>query len=370
MNETLSFDLPAEIKALDDEPEGTIQGFASTFGGSPDSYGDVIKRGAFAASLKEHEAAGTLPLMLWHHRNDQPVGRWTSFEETRKGLRATGRLTLGATGGRDAYAFVKDGAVNGLSIGFRTRAAKPRDDGSRVLTDIELLEVSLVGMPANASARLTQVRALDLSGDDPRAAVPFGDLPLAPRARPWSAGSAARRVRAATNSADEPTARYRRGFLWYDQNEADQFGSYKLPIADVIDGRLTAVPRALFAAAAVMQGGRGGVDIPDGDRAGVRRTISRYYAKMRREFDDPNLVAPWDRRSDEPILDYRDALAGCTSTRQFEALLRDAGWSRAEARRICAGGFDQAFQWDADGRVNEVIETLRRSSDRAKSIAS
>ena len=65
------------------------------------------------------------------------------------------------------------------------------------------------------------------------------------------------------------------------------FGSYKLPIADVIDGRLRAVPKAVFAAAGAMRGARGGVDIPDADRKGVIRHLEKYYAKM-------DLESPFD----------------------------------------------------------------------------
>jgi hypothetical protein len=60
-----------------------------------------------------------------------------------------------------------------------------------------------------------------------------------------------------------------------------------LLIADVIDGKLTAVPRGVMAAAAVMQGSRGGVDLPKGDIDRVKSHLAKYYAKM----DD---TPPWD----------------------------------------------------------------------------
>ena len=61
---------------------------------------------------------------------------------------------------------------------------------------------------------------------------------------------------------------------------SDEFGGYKLPIADVIDGELRAVPRAIFAAAGALRGARGGVDIPDSDRDSIIRNLERYYDKM------------------------------------------------------------------------------------------
>jgi len=78
------------------------------------------------------------------------------------------------------------------------------------------------------------------------------------------------RVRKWADAEEQPNARYRDAHVWYDAEEKDNFTAYKLPIADVIDGKLTAVPRAVMAAAAVMQGSRGGVDIPSKDEDRVR----------------------------------------------------------------------------------------------------
>ena len=76
--------------------------------------------------------------------------------------------------------------------------------------------------------------------------------------------------------------------VWYDKDHKDNFGAYKLLIADVVDGKLTAVPRGVMAAAAVMQGSRGGVDLPKDDIARVKSHLAKYYAKM-------GETAPWDR---------------------------------------------------------------------------
>jgi len=113
--------------------------------------------------------------------------------------------------------------------------------------------------------------------------VRFQDLPLADRERSWDRDAAEARVRRWAKAEDEPTARYRKAFLWYDGDKADQFTAYKLPIADVIDGKLKAVPRAVMAAAQVLEGARGGVRLPDKDVAGVRRNVERYYEKMGEE---------------------------------------------------------------------------------------
>ena len=116
----------------------------------------------------------------------------------------------------------------------------------------------------------------------------FGDFPLAEREREWDGNAAEERVRKWADADDEPNDRYRDAHVWYDNANKDNFGAYKLLIADVIDGKLTAVPRGVMAAAAVMQGSRGGVDLPKQDIDRVKSHLAKYYAKM-------DETAPWDR---------------------------------------------------------------------------
>lgn len=161
MTNALQFSRGIEIKRADVSEKGMFAGYASTFGGAPDRAGDVIARGAFRKSLTEHTTAGSTPGMLWAHEFSEPIGKWLSLTEDAKGLKAEGKLTLDVTRGRDAHALMKDGALS-LSIGYRVRA-----DGfegrNRVLKEIELLEVSLVAVPANPHARVTAVKA-DIRG--------------------------------------------------------------------------------------------------------------------------------------------------------------------------------------------------------------
>lgn len=116
----------------------------------------------------------------------------------------------------------------------------------------------------------------------------FQDLPLADRDREWDGDAAESRVRSWAEAEDRPNDDYRDAHVWYDKEKKDNFGAYKLLIADVIDGRLRAVPRGVMAAAAVMQGSRGGADLPDKDIDRVKSHLAKYYAKM-------DETAPWDR---------------------------------------------------------------------------
>ena len=116
----------------------------------------------------------------------------------------------------------------------------------------------------------------------------FQDLPLADRDRPWDGDAAEARVRKWAGADDGPNEKYRKAHVWYDKEKKDNFGSYKLLVADVVGGRLQAVPRGVMAAAAVMQGSRGGVDLPQGDINRVKSHLAKYYRKMGEE-------APWER---------------------------------------------------------------------------
>ncbi|WP_214323121.1 hypothetical protein [Nonomuraea sediminis] len=116
----------------------------------------------------------------------------------------------------------------------------------------------------------------------------FQDLPLADRGREWDSAAADRRVRKWAGAEDKPNEQYRKAFLWYDGSRADEFGAYKLPIADVVDGELKVVPHAVMSAGGVIDGARGGVDLPEDEIGRVKSHLAKYYAKMHE-------TPPWER---------------------------------------------------------------------------
>lgn len=153
--ETRSFNL--SLKATGDD--GTIEGYGSVFG-VRDNWDDIIAKGAFAASLAAHKAAGTMPAMLWQHESDEPIGVWTEMKEDAKGLYIKGQLVLETMRGKEAHALLKAGALNGLSIGFMSKQwSYDTETDIRTLTEVDLWEVSLVTFPANEKARVTNVKA-------------------------------------------------------------------------------------------------------------------------------------------------------------------------------------------------------------------
>lgn len=134
--------------------EGTrIEGYASLFG-KCDQGGDVVARGAYARSLKRLLAEGRAVKMLWQHDPAQPIGVWEQVREDERGLYVKGRLLETVAKGREAAALIEAGAIDGLSIGYRTIKASKDDKGRRLLAELELWEVSLVTFPMLSSARV------------------------------------------------------------------------------------------------------------------------------------------------------------------------------------------------------------------------
>jgi HK97 family phage prohead protease len=144
-----------ELRFAPDGGSGEISGLAWSFS-VLDSAGTIIKPGAFTRSLQRRG----VPSMLWQHDAAQPIGSWSDVREDRDGLRVKGTLNLETTQGREAYALAKQGALDGLSIGFAIPpGGQTREDGNKVITEIDLWEISLVTFPANPAARITDVKS-------------------------------------------------------------------------------------------------------------------------------------------------------------------------------------------------------------------
>jgi HK97 family phage prohead protease len=143
------------------EPDGTVEGYASLFG-EIDAARDMVMPGAFARTLKSR-GPRRIP-MLFQHDPAEPVGVWLELAEDFRGLRARGRLIPDVTRARELVALVKAGAVDGLSIGFRTVKGRV-DPMSRVrkIHELELWEISIVTFPLLAGARVRAVKGSGLA---------------------------------------------------------------------------------------------------------------------------------------------------------------------------------------------------------------
>jgi HK97 family phage prohead protease len=141
---------PFEIKSLDEG--GKISGYASVFG-TLDSDGDVIVKGAFRDTLAMCREKGKYPKMLWQHDPSIIVGKWTDMIEDDHGLKVEGHFILDVEKGREGYALAKAGVLDSLSVGFNTQEAERGEMRGRVITKVDLWEVSCVTWGANPDAK-------------------------------------------------------------------------------------------------------------------------------------------------------------------------------------------------------------------------
>ncbi|MEW9523866.1 HK97 family phage prohead protease [Agrobacterium radiobacter] len=148
------------LNIKDMKESGEIEGYGSTFGGEPDSYGDVIAPGAYSDSLAAHKSAGTMPKMFWQHDSREPIGKWFEAKEDSKGLFLRGKLNMGVQRAREAYELLKERDIDGLSIGYRIKEySVDTDTGVWTLEKIDLREVSIVSIGANDNATIASVKA-------------------------------------------------------------------------------------------------------------------------------------------------------------------------------------------------------------------
>jgi hypothetical protein len=183
------------------EADGTVEGYASLFG-EIDQARDMVMRGAFVDTLRQR-GVRRIP-MLFQHDPAEPVGVWLELREDHRGLYARGRLIPEVTRGRELLSLLRAGAIDGLSIGFRTVQGRI-DPRSRVrrLHAVDLWEISIVTFPLLAGAR---VRAVKQAPSQPKAsfararaerdwrALMGGVEPAAPERRPLEVVRRRRRV--------------------------------------------------------------------------------------------------------------------------------------------------------------------------------
>lgn len=158
---------PARLHTLG---AGEFEGYASLFG-IPDGAGDVVAPGAFARSLRTRPPARVR--MLYQHFAHEPIGVWQAIREDGRGLYVRGQLVTDTQRGAEVAALLRDGALNGLSIGFRTRrAARDAATGNRILLEVELWEISVVTFPLLPASHVTAIGAKSgLAGEIRRASA-------------------------------------------------------------------------------------------------------------------------------------------------------------------------------------------------------
>lgn len=261
-----------------------FEGLAAAFG-NIDLQHEILEKGCFKTAK-----AKKVKLLLMHDSRSIPLGIFTTLKETDEGLFVVGKMPLedDLVKGR-VKPQMKLGSLNSMSVGFFVKDCRFETiKGCRIMIieKAELFEISLVNFPANPEAKIVAVKdylhKLEDNTEDveEKTATPLNVLPKKiVKGKKWDKKKGINDIKAATGSEEEPSSSYRKGFLWYDAEEADLYGSYKLPIAEKFDGKLSINFRAVVAASAALQGARGGVDIPTNDKNKIKRTINRIYEK-------------------------------------------------------------------------------------------
>ena len=148
------FDFALDVKSI--EADGTIVGMAAGYG-NLDHGNDIMMPGAATKSL---EGKAALPMLLFHDQK-RPVGVWNvpEFKELPEGQQVAGRFAMSTTAGKEAHAMARDGALGGLSYGYRTLRDKIVGK-ARQLHEVTLHEISLVTIPMNSKAMILAVKEI------------------------------------------------------------------------------------------------------------------------------------------------------------------------------------------------------------------
>lgn len=229
------------------------------------------------------------PVVQWAHDYSRPpIGKADQLTKKADGsLVAKVKFAITESDfAKEIYALYKGGFLNAFSIGFL-----PKEAEGNVFTKSEMLEFSAVPVPANANALVT-AKAFGLVSDktiselkqtQTQKGAISGNLPINEnKDATWDSSAAIGRVMQACmmSGGEVDWAKFAKAHLWVDPEKKDQKGGYKLPIADMVDGKMQVIYKGMVAAMAALNGSRGGVNIPDGDRQSVYAQIKKYYTKF------------------------------------------------------------------------------------------
>ncbi|WP_052045826.1 HK97 family phage prohead protease [Candidatus Paracaedibacter symbiosus] len=151
----------ANLTIKSHQTDGFFCGYASVFH-LKDHHGEIITPHAFKKSLDQWKANGGMPKLLWQHDQTRPIGVWHEIYEDDHGLFVKGQLLLDLQQAREAYALLKAGIIDGMSIGFRPlKTRKYGKNQDRYIEEIDLQEISLVTFAANDQAKVTAVKTFE-----------------------------------------------------------------------------------------------------------------------------------------------------------------------------------------------------------------
>lgn len=159
-----------ELKAKEDET-GMIAGFFSTYDETPDSYGDIIKPGAFTETIKKREESGHPFPLCFNHDFSQVIGAVDKIEDTEKGPYIEAHF-LDTALAQDVRKMLKSGAIYQFSFAYDVLGWEEPSEAQRkagiwnILTKLEVFEISVVTVPANQNAVATEIKAKTVDGNE------------------------------------------------------------------------------------------------------------------------------------------------------------------------------------------------------------
>lgn len=302
----------------DDGLFGIFRGYASTFG-NVDKHLDIVTRGAFTKTIDMRDKVK----MLWQHAMEHLIGSFIEFKEDDFGLFVTGRVNLGTQHGKDAFALIKAGDLNTMSIGYKVNDFSiDRETGVRILKELHIVEISLVTMPANDLAQITSIKSFIASellpimtADELKSEIP-------------------------EMKADDTAKNVLKKIALYE-NE----GEYKLFIgARLEDGSIKAHPEWIKKAVKELKE----LDISDQEKALIRVTLAKYY----KEIDED---CPWEAKSIDKLETITDV----------DEYLQDKGMSNKEVKKIISKIKEFSRERDA---VDKKAEPKERDAVDSKAI--
>jgi HK97 family phage prohead protease len=237
------------------------------------------------------------PALLWGHNireEKPPIGRvekiWFEGEGKNKRLMFKAVFDMADNFAAEVWRKFKDGFLNAFSVGFL-----PVEREGNTYTKSELLEISAVSVPANPQA-LVQLRSMGFETleweeladiEESKATVPFVSYPPMSEGSGWDGSGAKKRLK---DWSGDDMSKYKKGFAWYDSENPENLGSYKLPHHDIVNGSMQTNWRGVAAAMAALLGARGGVDIPEGERKSVYNHLKNHYKQFDKEVPDFRMI--------------------------------------------------------------------------------
>lgn len=269
---------PFEVKQIDTESDpkyAFVKALVSTT--SIDRTNEIVLPSAFTKTMNENKEKG-FPVLLDH---DKIIGRTYLEEIKAEGLLVEFKLSKRTQSGLETIALIEDEILQSMSFGYKTieDSIEDRDDISiRIIKELLLLEVSVVAVPANQDARIMAIKSV----------VPFQDLPLALLGRGWDAKAAKARIKMWAGGDNWQPDKYKLAHVYFNEDEPEKVSSYKLLIADIIEGELQVVPRALFVAASILTHTSEESGIGQEDILKAQKHVAKYYSLLERK-------APWEK---------------------------------------------------------------------------